>query len=452
MRLRLHGFLHDLPPGPSSFPHVNLELGRRLHENTLGTLMELYDEYGPVFTLRFLGLEMVFVVGPEANQKILVHDWRDFSWQESFFGELIPFIGYGLLTTDDEEHDRARKLLAPAFYPARIRGYGERMTTRASRAADELQAGQVLELHEWTRNLTIKVAGDVLLGLDMPAERAAFFAEHFEAGLSFYGRSYFETLILRGPGTPYQEMKVHVAKLDEAIYDEIAKRRAEGADGEAILDTLINAEHDGDRFSDREVRDHLLTLLFAGHDTTAATVAWLFTLLGRHREAYRKLQAEIDEHAADRDPSADELMDGFPYLEKVVKETLRMYPAAWFGPRKARKDFEMYGHRIPAGTHVAYSSWLTHRLPHLWRDPEAFDPDRFTEEKFRSLKPGAYVPFGRGPRTCIGMQFGKLEVKIIVCALLRRFHLELFPGQSFPARTVPTISPRNGVRLVVRSR
>lgn len=452
MRMRLHPFLHDLPPGPSSFPHLNLELARQMRDNPLGTLMGYYDEFGPVFTLRFLGLEMVFVIGPEANQKILVRNRHDFSWGEGFLGELVPFIGRGLLTTDDLEHDRARKLLAPAFYPARIRSYGEKMVERAARASEQLRPGQHFEMHEWARNLAIKIAGDVLLGMKMPRERARFFAERFEKGLSFYGRSYIETLVIRGPGTPFRQMKEHVDRLDQAIYEEIAKRRAKPVDEESILDTLIAAEHDGDQFTDREVRDQLLTLLFAGHDTTAATIAWLFTLVCKHRPVYRKLQEEIDSTLDGRDATADELIDGFPYLDQVVKETLRLYPAAWFGPRKTRKEFKIYGHTIPAQTHIAYSSWLTHRLPHLWSDPDAFDPERFTDERYRQLQPGAYVPFGRGPRTCIGMRFGLLEVKAVAVALLRRYRLELFPGQSFQPRTVPTISPRHGVRLVVRSR
>ena len=452
MKLRLHGFLHDLPPGPTSFPHFSYEMGKQLYENTIGTLMHYYDEFGPVFTLRFLGQEMVFMIGPEANQKVLVTDYRDFSWEEGLLAELIPFIGYGLLTTDDGEHDRARKLLAPAFYPARIRSYGQRMVARAVTAAEELEPGDLFELHSWARRLALKIAGDVLLGMDTPKERAEYFAEHFEKGLGYYDGYFWQTLLMRGPGSQQARMKKHVEKLDEVIKAEIEERRSWPAGGEAILDLLCHAEADGERFTPKEIRDHLFTLLFAGHDTTAATVAWLFVSICRHPDVYEKLQQEIDENLGQRVPEADELFNEMPYLDMVVKETLRLYPPAWFGPRMARKEFTIYGHRIPANTHVTYSSWATHRLPHIYPDPEAFKPERFTEENYRALQPGAYVPFGRGPRTCIGMRFGELEAKMLTVVLMQRYKLELFPGQQFPERTVPTISPRNGVQIRVRQR
>jgi cytochrome P450 len=249
-------------------------------------------------------------------------------------------------------------------------------------------------------------------------------------------------------------MRRHAVALQEAISREVRERRARspaGA-GETVLDMLLAAGEDGDRLDETEIRDHVLTLLFAGHDTTAATVSWMFMLLGQHPHVMRRLQHEIDAALPDRDATADDLLNGLPFLDQVIKETLRLYPAAWFGPRRARKDFNMYGHKIPAGTHVAYSSWLTHRLPHLWPDPDAFEPERFAPERARQISAGAYVPFGRGPRTCIGMRFGELEVKAIAATMLRRWHLELFPGQDFRARTIPTISPRDGVKAFVRAR
>ncbi len=453
MKLRLHGFLNPLPPGPTSFPHFSYQMGKELYENPLGTLMKYHREFGPVFTLRFLGLEMVFLIGPEANQQILVSEYRDFSWEKGLLGELIPFLGYGLLTTDDEDHDRARKLLAPAFYPARIKSYGERMVERAVAAVEMLDSGDIIELHGWTRKLALKIAGDVLLGMETSEEKAAFFAEHFEKGLSYYGGYFWQSLVLRGPGTPHSRMKKHIEKLDEVIEEEIqTRRRWPPGNSQALLDLLVHAEVDGDRLSHREIRDHLFTLLFAGHDTTAATVAWLFTLICRHPEVYNKLQNEIDEHLQGQQPTSEDLFGEMPYLDQVVKETLRLYPPAWFGPRMTNKDVEVYGHQIPAHTHVTYCSWMTHRLPELFPDPEAFDPERFTDEKFRALQPGAYVPFGRGPRTCIGMRFGELEAKIIVCVLMQRFRMELFPGQQFCVRTVPTISPREGVEICLRDR
>ena len=461
MEMRLHPYLRKLPPGPMrsrrsqrrslTRGRQNIQLLARLRSNTLGELMKLYDRYGPVFTLEGLGMELVFLVGPEANQYVLVSNSRDFTWGDSLFGELKAFVGRGLLTTDGDVHDRARKLLLPVFYPAMIRSYTDRMVGRTIERVAQLQVGETFPVHEWTRELAVTIAADVLFGMDIDAGTAKRFAELFERGLSFYGRPYFQMLVLRGPATPFQDLVKTGKALDNLIYPEIKRRRRSGAQGNNILDMLIHSEVDGDRLSDQEVRDHAMTLLFAGHDTTSATIGWMFSLIGQNVTVYKRMQEEIERELGGRTPTADDLIDGLPYLDQVIKETLRLYPAAWFGPRRAVKTFELHGHKIPAGTNVAYSAWMTHRLPDLWPNPDAFDPDRFTPEKIKLLQAGAYVPFGRGPRLCIGMRFGELEIKAITTVMMQRFHYELFPGQHFGARTVPTISPKHDVRLTVRA-
>lgn len=451
MRNRLHHFLHPMPPGPGIFPYLQIGPMRRLLENPLGAFMRYYEEYGPVYTLRFLGQEIVMMAGPEANHHVLVENHRNFSWSKGWLGELTPFIGHGLLTTDGEDHDRARRLMLPVFRPDRIRGYAERMVTQAGRAADRLDPGQHVDIYEWTRRLALTIACDILFGIDADHALARTFSRQFERGLAFYAYP-IQLQVLRGPGTPWWHMQRARRKMDRILYHEIQRRRREGHDGENILDILIRADEDGDRFTDREIRDQVMTLLFAGHDTTTCTVSWAMMLLGQHRSPYRRLQGELEEVLGDDDPEAEDLNGGLPWLEDVVAETLRLYPPAWIGPRRAIEDFEIYGHRIPGNTNVAYSSWLTHRLPHVFPDPDAFDPGRWRDDTARELQPGAYVPFGRGPRTCIGMRFGELEVKTILATLLQRHHLELLPGQDFRAHTQPTISPRNGVRMTIRPR
>lgn len=447
MKLTLHGLRYRLPPGPGRFPYVDPAFGLRMRKDMLGELMRITEAYGPVFTLRMPGLQIVFLVSPEANQRILVTHVRDFAWQDGFFGDLIPFIGRGLLTTDDDDHDRARRLLMPSFTMARVRGYTDDIVRIVGDAADRLMAGSTIELHAWTRALALCVATDVILGMHSTAALGRRLAEHFEAGLSFYGGAFWTTLVLRGPGTPFRRMLRHVAEIDRMLEPEIARRLHDPTRDGSVLDTLVHASEGADRLSPQEIRDHALTLLFAGHDTTAATVSWLFSLLGRHPEVYRRLQAEIDDKLGARPPTAEDLVHGLPYLDRVLKETLRLYPPAWFGPRRARETFEIHGHTIPAGTHVAYCSWLTHRLPQLWSHPEGFDPDRWSEDRVRAIVPGAYVPFGGGPRVCLGKRFGELEAKAITVALLRRFEVQLEPAQDFSARTIPTISPRHGVRI-----
>ena len=182
-------------------------------------------------------------------------------------------------------------------------------------------------------------------------------------------------------------------------------------------------DEDGWRFTDEQVRDQLMTLLFAGHDTTTSTVTFLFYELARAPAELERLLAEQGEVLGDRPPRDSELMSGLPLLEQAIDETLRLYPPAWIGPRRAVEPFELAGHRIPGGAHVNYSSWASHRIPEVFPEPEAFVPNRFSPENRAKLAKGAYIPFGGGSRTCIGMRFGQLEIKAIASAILRRFRL-----------------------------
>jgi cytochrome P450 len=196
-----------------------------------------------------------------------------------------------------------------------------------------------------------------------------------------------------------------------------------------------------------------MTLLFAGHDTTTSTVTFLFYELARNPDELGPLQAELDEVVGDREPSAAELVSGLARLEMAFDETLRMYPPAWVGPRRSIEPFELCGRQVPGDTLVNYSSWASHHLPDVWPEPDRFVPDRFAPEAKAALPKGAYVPFGGGSRTCIGMRFGQLEIKAIAAQVLQRFRLELArPEAELSIRQMPTLSPRGGLPVVVRAR
>jgi cytochrome P450 len=259
--------------------------------------------------------------------------------------------------------------------------------------------------------------------------------------------------ILRGPGTPFGRMVQQRGALSALVLDEIARRRADGAEGDDVLSRLVRAEgDDGDRLTDGEIRDQVLTLLFAGHDTTTSTMSFLLYELARHPHELDRVCAELDAVLGGEAPTAAQLTGGLPVLEAVLAETLRLYPAAWWGPRRVHLGFEFAGHTIPAGALVHYSSWVTHRLPHLYPDPEAFVPDRFLSGAVAKLPKGAYVPFGGGTRICVGKRFGELEVKAIAVRLLQRFRPELQAGYRMTVRQAPTLSPRDGMPVTVRAR
>ncbi len=440
-----------LPPGEYNFSPARMT---RFIEDPLGLLLEGYEKYGPVFTLRLLTMPMTFLIGPEANHFVLVSGTKHFNWREGGMGELIPLVGNGLLTTDGAYHDSARKIMTPAFARRNIEALAETMLEEADRAIDELPAGREIDVYTWTRDLALGIAMRGLFGLTSQSHVRTETAEAFEAGLGFYYEEIWKQVI-RGPLTPWSRMQKARASLDEVVFAEIARRRR-SPEGEDILSRMIReVGDDGVGMSDQEVRDHLMTLLFAGHDTTTSTISFMLYELARHPAALQNLVDEIDATLGDAPPSAEHLFGALPLLDATLAETLRMYPAAWYGPRRVTETFELNGVKVSKGLPIFYSSWVTQRLPQLYPDPEAFQPERFLPGgSATDLPKGAYVPFGGGTRICVGKRFGETEIKIILIRLLQRFRPELISGYRMQVRQAPTLSPLNGmpVRMHARAR
>lgn len=441
------------PPGPVDF---NLQRTFRFVRDPLPILLPAYHEYGPIFSMRIFHGRVVMMLGPEANHYVTVSHASNFNWREGSFGDLVPLLGDGLLTIDGGYHRRARRIMLPAFHRERIAAAGDTMVQETLRALDTWQPGQLVNVYHWARELALRVAMRALFGLDPDEEGAGRRAAvDFERALAFYGTD-FAVRTMRGPRTPWQRMLNARRTLDEIIYAEIARRRRHpDPERPDVMSLLLEArdEDSGEQLTDREVRDQVMTLLFAGHDTTTSTVSFLLYELARHPSALAKVLAEQDDVlAGGRPPTVADLTSGLPELEMVLDETLRLYPAAWVGPRKAVDAFEFGGCTVPAGAYVNYCSWASHRLPDVWAEPEAFVPERFTPEAKAALPKGAYIPFGGGSRTCIGMRFGQLEIKTIVTLLLQRFRLELFPGRTLTVRQMPTLSPREPLEMLVRER
>ena len=352
---------------------------------------------------------------------MLVSGASNFTWRDGGFGDLIPLLGDGLLTVDGDWHRRSRRIMLPAFHSERIAGYRETMEREAQLGLESWRDGETVDLYHWARRVALRVAMRALFGFDPDARHDRFDPAHeFERALSYYGEDYW-LQVLRGPRTPFGRLIDARRKLDTLVYEEIARRRASGERGEDVLSLLLDTD-----LEDRHVRDEVMTLLFAGHDTTTATVSFLFWEL------------------AERPDWND--------IDTALDETLRLYPPAWIGPRRSTREFELHGHRIPAGVPVNYSSWASHRLPDVWEDPHAFKPERFLPGEREKIPRGAYVPFGGGSRICLGMRFGQLEIKLIAAAIRERFTLERLPGHKLEIRQTPTLGPRDGLPMMVRTR
>src|ERR687893_289120 len=419
----------QFPPGELGF---SMRRTREFERAPLPLLLRLYEEYGPVFSMRLMYAPVVFAIGPEANHHITVSNASNFRWRDGGMGDLIPLLGDGLLTTDGDYHRRARRIMLPAFHREQLAASTSIMEEEAERAVSGWRPGERLDLYMWTRRLALRIAMRALFGFDPHRDsRDARMAAEFEETLGYWGRDY-ALQMLRGPGSPWRAMNRAKATLDRVIFAEIARRRASVERGVDILSLLLDAsDEDGSRLSERELRDQVMTLLFAGHDTATSTVAFMFYELARNPQE----------------------TDPLTRLDMVLDETLRMYPPAWIGPRRSIEPFELHGVRVPGGVMVNYCSWASHHLPEVFPEPWSFLPARFAPDAKAALPKGAYVPFGGGSRTCIGMRFGQLEIKAIAAEILRRFRLELAePERRLSIRQMPTLSPRGGLPVVVRAR
>ena len=439
------------PPGRSDFSWARTH---QIAHDPLPLLLSAYEEFGPIFTLRLLHSRVVFMLGPEANHFVTVGHPENFHWRESSFGDLIPLLGDGLLTVDEDYHDRARAIMMPAFHREQVAAATEAMTIEADASIGALPVGEVVDVYEWMRNLAMRIAMRALLGLDPDeAGKGAAAAEHFERALGYYGID-FHLRLVRGPGSPWRKLVSSRRVLDEIVFGEIAARRAKPDSGRRdILSLLVAARGaGGEEFSDTEIRDQVMTLMFAGHDTSTSTLTFMLHELARHPDVVARLHEEQDRVLGGESPTALQLEKEMPYLEMVLDEVLRLYPPAWIGPRRATAGYEFGGYTVPRDAYVNYCSWASHRLPEVFPEPEAFIPERFTRERKAALPRGAYVPFGGGSRICIGKRFGQTEVKLVATMLLQRLRMEALPGRTVTIRQMPTLSPRGGLKMRVKER
>src|SRR3954454_12676132 len=262
------------PPGRTNFSRARTH---QIAHDPLPLLLGAYEEFGPIFSLRLLHSRGGFMLGPEANPFVTVSHPENFHWRESSFGDLIPLLGDGLLTVDDDYHDRARTIMMPAFHREQVAAATEAMTLEADAAIAALPVGEVVDVYEWMRTLAMRIAMRALLGLDPDeAGKGAAAAEHFERALGYYGID-FHWRLARGPGSPWRKLVSSRAVLDEIVFGEIARRRAAtDPDRRDILSLLVGARGEGgEAFSDREIRDQLMTLMFAGHDTSTSTLTFM---------------------------------------------------------------------------------------------------------------------------------------------------------------------------------
>ncbi len=401
------------PPVPGSTAGLGALRALLKGRGLLAPLAALHAELGDVFQLPFPTFNPVVLAGPDAARFVLVDSRADFNWRiES--DPVTRLLRHGLLVEDNEAHDRLRGLMTPAFHRALMEQQVAALWQSADEVTGQWREGETIAAVSQMRRVTLLCLTRTLFGVDVAPRLRALWQPLLRT-LAY---------IAPGPwllwsGMPRPGYARARQQVDAYLYEIIADRRQAGAPGDDLLTRLIHAG-----LSDDLIRDQLLTMLIAGHDTATAALSWALYGLSQQPEVLALARAEVDGVLAGSAPTASHLGE-LPYLDRVIKETLRLYPPIHVSNRLAARDLEFAGHRIAAGTRVLFSIYLTHRHPRHWPDPERFDPDRFNPAQNPPPAPFTYVPFGAGPRFCIGAAMAQVEVKVVLARLLQQFDFEL---------------------------
>jgi cytochrome P450 len=432
------------PPGPSSRSFLMSALAPGVNPITRFTQMQA--RYGNAFAFHVRGRHFTMFIGPDANQYLLATRAAAFTQGASV--RLGPVLGKGLLTSEDPLHATQRRLIQPAFHRGRIEAYQATMAAETARMLDGWRAGTTIDFSAAMHDLTLTIVGRTLFDIDL-AQQSSDIGQSVNAMIRFlrFRPVSFFTMQIDLPGFPYRRYLESKAKMDAMIYSLIAERRAVGTDNGDILSMLLAArDEDGTAMSDTQVRDETLTFLAAGHETTANALGWTFMLLAQHPAVRQRLVDEIATVLGDRLPEPADLAR-LTWLDCVIKESMRLYPPAWAGTRIAQEEVELRGYRLPAGTIVGFSQYLTHRMPEHFAEPECFRPERFDPDHGEYHPPYAYIPFGAGPRSCIGSGFALMELKTIVPIILQRFSPDLAPGQRIETEPLVTLRAKRNILM-----
>ncbi|MCX4783365.1 cytochrome P450 [Streptomyces sp. NBC_01264] len=402
-----------------------------LKSDALGTYRRAQRLHGDVVRITAgppgLRTELHCVFSAEGAQQVLASQAANFRKDNALYQEVREALGNGLLTSQDEDYLRQRRLVQPLFTKRRVDGYADAVATETAStlAAWEAAADGIVDVAEEMMTLALRAVARILFGTDVDATADVVDRSFPVITAYVMRRGYSPVNLPRDWPTPGN--KRAAAAMDElyAVCDGIiAERRRSAGDGEDLLSLLAAASSDADgEFDATELREQVLIFLLAGHETTATSLAFSLHLLARHPEIQDRARAEIAGALGDRTPVAADL-DRLPYLTQVLKEAMRLYPAAPVLGRRSVAAAEVDGHIIPAGADVIVAPWVTHRHPDYWPDPERFDPDRFTPEAEAARPRYAWLPFGGGPRACIGQHFSMLESVIALAMLLRAYEFE----------------------------
>ena len=437
------------PPGPPNrFRIGNL---RRMMSDPLGCMMDASD-YGPLSNLPLLYEPYVLVRDPELIQRSLAQGHTAMR-KDRFTRELDRVLGRGLVTSEGGLWRRQRKLVAHAFIPRRIRTYGDAMVAAAHRSLADWGDGHEINIHQSMAELTLDVVGRTLFDTNVRDTAK-------EVGDALHVISDHYAKVLENPIKPPEwwpspgmlRFRGAVRNVDRIVTEMIEDRRKSGEDRGDLLSALLQAQdEEGGGMSNQQLRDECITLFLAGHETTSIALAHTFYLLSEHPGIEEKVHGEAVAVLGDRRATSEDY-PRLVYTERVIKESMRLYPPVYTIGRQLLQDFELGGYTLEKGVTLLFSQWVTHRRPECFTDPLRFDPDRWLPERAETIHKYAYSPFGGGPRICIGNHFAMMEAVLLLATLIRAYRFELLPGQALALKPAVTLRVDEDLRMRLRVR
>lgn len=448
-------------PGPKKIPFIGnlLEIGPNPHE----FFKNCVEKYGPVVRVRLEKDRDTYILSrPQDIQYILKNSQRLFAKGYHRDRILSMVLGNGLVTSEGDFWLRQRRLLQPAFHKHRIEKYADTMTQYANRMLISWEDGQMIDLHEEIMRCTMEIVAKTLFDIDLqdPQYQGSkqvgqaldqVFHEYVNQYTSIT-RMLLERLPFSLPTPGNLQLKESVHQLDRLIHKIIKHRKKENQDRGDLLSMMIVArDDDGKGMTSTQLRDEVMTLFLAGHETTANALSWTFYLLAQHAKEEKKLVAELKSVLQGRLPSLSDIPQ-LSYTQAIINEAMRLYPPVWFISREPLEDVWIDEYCLPAGCEVAMSQWVMHRHSDYFTKPDLFVPERWSKEFEKSLPPYVYFPFGAGPRVCIGSNFAKMETTLLLASIMQMFRIELDHDHDVIPESSITLRPKNGIRVFVQRR
>lgn len=424
-------------------------------QNPIKFITRLKEEYGDVAGFSLLGKKAVLISNPHDIDEILLETGTRYSNGKNGTSHALKIVlGNGLVTSEGDFWKRQRKLMAPTFHHQSIKKYADLIVAYAQDMAKTWQHGATRDIHQDMMTLTQRIIMKALFDVDV-LENALEASKAFDAmmhGLDAEMRGLDAILPGFIPTSTRRRMVEGVDYINRLLMDIIEQRRANGSTNHDLLTMLMDARDDeGQPMSTTQLLDEIRTLYLAGHETTATTLSWTWMLLSQNPDIYAKLEAEIEQVLNGHAPTADDVQR-LPYCNAVIKEALRCYPVAWITARVPLEDVEIGGYQVAKGTMIFLSPWLVHHDERWYAEPDTFVPERWLKDKSELPPREVYIPFGGGPRICIGNGFAMMESVLILATLLQQYHISLLPEHQPEIEVTGSLRPKSGIHVALTAR